>query len=296
MKNRSTLIYCVSLLSLVSAGSVCGQGGAPAFDLPPAAAVPADVTQQFVPAVGGEPIMPDPIEIVEPEFTPAWYYPSAWIGPGWDGSLELGLNGQEGNSISQSLRVGFDLSRETKRTNWDGSFIYNKASNNNIRTANNWLFSSNWDIKLSNPRWTAFTKLGVEFDDFKDFDVRVFMNGGLGYYFVKSDRTTLRGRFGAGASKEFGGLDEEWKPEAVFGVDFEHQLSDRQKLKIVHDYYPSWDDFSDYRMVTDASWELVIDAQSNLSLKLGALNRYDSTPNGAKSNDINYAVLLLWGF
>lgn len=270
-------------------------------ELPPGAVIVSGPKTEYVPDVGGEPVaveptMPGPLVESEPVFAPPWYHPTSWIGPYWDGSVELGLNGQNGNSNSESLRVGFDLSRETPRTNWDVDLNYNKAKTEEVETQNNAYFLSSWDFKLNNPRWTAFTKLGLEYDEFKDFDLRLFLNGGLGYYFVQTPTTTLRGRFGSGVSREFGGLDEEWKPEAVFGLDLEHQLSKRQKLKIINDYYPNWTDFADYRLVTDASWQLVLDAAANLSLKVGVLNRYDSTPNGLKPNDLNYSVLLLWAF
>lgn len=298
MKNQSVraLFKSFVFVSILAGGMAFGQVELPPIDLPPGAVIVSDSANEFIPQVGGEPIMPDPIEVSEPEFVPPWYHPSAWFGPAWNGSVELGLNGQEGNSVSENFRVGWGLTRETNRTLWDNTFIYNKASNQDLLTANNWLLLSNLDYKLRNPRWTAFTKLGLEFDDFKPFDLRLFLNGGLGYYFIQTPITTLRGRFGAGASREFGGVDDDWKPEAVFGLDFEHQVSQRQKIKIIHDYYPAWEDFSDYRMVTDASWQLVLDTATNLSLKLGALNRYDSTPNGAKANDLNYSALLLWAF
>ena len=99
---------------------------------------------------------------------------------------------------------------------------------------------------------------------------------------------------GAGASREFGGPDDNWIPEANLAGDFEHKLTDRQKLKLTSDYYPAWEDFHDYRLVTNAYWEILLDEQTNLSLKLGAVDRYDSTPNGAQPNDIDYFVTLLW--
>jgi hypothetical protein len=65
-------------------------------------------------------------------------------------------------------------------------------------------------------------------------------------------------------------------------------------VKLTSDYYPAWEDFHDYRLVTNAYWEILLDDQTNLSLKLGAVDRYDSTPNGALPNDIDYFVTLLW--
>ena len=314
MPNRAVYVFSTIVVVLQSASVAIGQDELPpayrppgsntpstdAGSVAPSAVIKTDSTSEFVPVVGGEPspavdtVMPDPIAAPE-TITEPWYHPMAWFGPFWEGSVELGLNGQNGNSNSESLRVGFDLSRETPRTNWDVDFNYNKAHNENVESQNNAYFLSSWDYKLDSPRWTAYSKLGLEYDEFKDFDLRLFTNGGLGYDFIKTPVTTIRGRFGSGVSREFDAPDEQWKPEAVFGLDLEHQLSKRQKIKIINDYSPNWSDFSDYRLVTDASWQLLLDAEANLSLKIGALNRYDSTSSAdVKANDLNYSVLLLW--
>ena len=225
---------------------------------------------------------------------PTWYNPLNWLRPFWDGTFEIGLNGSEGNANSLSIRTGFDLSRETEFTNWELDVTYAKSTANGQETQHNALVYSNWDYKLANPRWSWFNKTGLEYDEFKNFDVRLFGNTGIGYLFVDNDRTQLRGRFGAGTSREFGGIDEQWKAEAVFGFDFAHQITEKQKFSAVVDYYPTFDDFSDYRVVSDVGWTTVIDAAANLSLKVGVINRYDSTPNGAEALDTDYSLLFLW--
>ena len=96
------------------------------------------------------------------------------------------------------------------------------------------------------------------------------------------------------SEREFGGIDDEWVPEANFGADFEHCLTKRQKLKLTTDYYPSWEDSDNFRLVSNANWEILLDEATNLSLKIGAVDRYDSTPNGLQHNDIDYYVTLLW--
>jgi putative salt-induced outer membrane protein YdiY len=134
----------------------------------------------------------------------------------------------------------------------------------------------------------------LEYDEFKAFDLRLSVSGGLGNHFIKTETTTLTGRLGAGTSHEFGGPDDAWVPEGNLGTDFEYKISRLQKFKLIADYYPSWEDFRDYRLVSNAYWEILLDDDTNLSLKIGAVDRYDNTPNGAKANDIDYFVTLLW--
>ena len=239
---------CVVILSATLCGGVHAQidqlqsltETSSAYSLPPTYAEP-NVPHET----------PGPIITPEPNIRSGWNV--GWL-TGWSGGFEVGLNGTEGNAVAQSLNLGFDLQRETARTAWTTNLVYAKTESNNVQTQHNALLNTNIDWKLANPRWSWFTKLGLEYDEFKVFDIRLFTNTGLGRVLVDNDVTKLKGRFGAGASREFGGVDNDWVPEAVFGADFEHQLTARHKIGSVFDYFPSWEDFGDFRMITDAYW------------------------------------------
>ena len=47
-------------------------------------------------------------------------------------------------------------------------------------------------------------------------------------------------------------------------------------------------------MINDAHWKILLHEESDLHLKIGIVDRYDSTPNGAEANDLTYSLLLLW--
>jgi putative salt-induced outer membrane protein YdiY len=221
--------------------------------------------------------------------------PSAWsLAALWNKSFELGINGSEGNANAFSLRTGVDFSRETELTNWDVALTYRKAVADGMETQHNALLYSDLDLKLTRPRWSWFNKFGLEYDEFKAFNLRVNYNTGFGYLLIDAPLTQLRPRFGAGTSHEIGGPDDTWKPEADFGFDFSKQFTPYQKFSIVCDYYPNWTNFSDFRAVTVGSWEFILNESHNLSLALGLIDRYDSTPNSAKPHDVDYSVLLIW--
>jgi hypothetical protein len=224
-----------------------------------------------------------------------WFMPTTWMmGPAWEKSFEVGINGSEGNAQALSLITSGRLKRETERSTWGVDVVYAKTEANDTMTQHYAFLNSRYDFKLGEGRWSLFHITRLEYDEFKAFDLRLAINGGLGYDFIRSDTRKLTGRFGAGTSREIGGLNEEWVPEAVLGADYEHKLSKRQKLSVTSDYYPSWEDFNDYRLVTQASWELLLDEDTNLSLKVGFLDRYDSTPMGLAANDVDYFITLLW--
>jgi putative salt-induced outer membrane protein YdiY len=221
----------------------------------------------------------------------SWLYPSRW-----EGSLELGLNGLAGNAEALSIRAGGTFKRVTEYHELSGDLTYIKATNDGRETAHNAIFNGRDERLLGESPWSLFLTTGLEYDEFRSFDMRLAVAAGVGYRFVDNELTTLAARFGSGVSREFGGPDVEWVPEANFGLDYERQITELQKMTARIDYFPEWGEFKNYRLNTSFSWEVLLDKQSNMSLKLSSLNRYDSTPNGLKPNDIAYSALLLWKF
>lgn len=211
----------------------------------------------------------------------------------WEGTLELGTNASYGNAESFSMRVGGDLKRETEESIWEVDFTYAKTSTNALETQHNALFNAKQEFLFQSP-WTLFTRFAAEYDEFKAFDIRLSMNTGLGFRHIDTEYTKFKSRAGAGVSREYGGPNDDYVPEATFGLDFEHKINDRQKFTTIVDYYPDFRDFADFRLVTDIGWEVLLDEAAHLSLKLSLLDRYDSTPNGLRPNDVDYALLLLW--
>lgn len=226
---------------------------------------------------------------------PEWYEPGYWMPPDiWSGSFEIGINGSEGNADSFSMRVGGNLKKKTDWDQFEWKVTHAKTESRGIMTQNNAIMNAREEIFLGDTRWSVFQTTFLEYDEFKAFDLRLVLNAGVGYLYYKSDSTKLKGRFGAGTSREFDGPSDEWVPEGVFGIDFDHQFSKKQKITATVEYFPDWDDFSDYRLVTNVGWELLLDEVSNLNLKIGVIDRYDSTPHGLKPNDFDYSILLMW--
>jgi hypothetical protein len=133
----------------------------------------------------------------------------------------------------------------------------------------------------------------VFYDEFQAFDLQTSANTGIGYRFVHEPEVEFIGRCGAGTSREFGGPDERWVPESLLGFEFNQVLSRTQQFYGKLDYYPEWDEIGEFRLVADCGWQIQLNEPSNVSLKISASDRYDSTPNGAEPHLVNYSVLLL---
>jgi putative salt-induced outer membrane protein YdiY len=213
----------------------------------------------------------------------------------WEGSFELGLNGTQGNSETFNIQFGAKLKRETDFSTSTFEANYVDQSSNGLNTAKNVIAEGRVEFPFGESPWSFFVHVFGEYDEFKAFDYRLTGDAGLAYALIDTDPTTLKVRAGGGASKEFGGVDDDVKPEVIFGGEWGHKFSDRQKMSLSADYYPNVEDFGDARINTRASWEVVVAPKWGLSLKLSAINRYDSTPGaGTRHNDLNYAFLVLW--
>ncbi|MCC9607043.1 DUF481 domain-containing protein [Blastopirellula sp. JC732] len=219
-----------------------------------------------------------------------------WFGEAkWDSSVELGINGQTGNTESLSLRSGAKVKRVGAATTTIADIIYARTSNNGVPTQDNALFNAKIEWPFVNKRWHIYAKNGMEYDAFKDFGLRLWVSGGMGYEVVKTDDTDLTVELGSGFSKEFDSPDDEYKPEGAMTILFDHNFNKRHSFEGKYEYYPEWQEFGEYRSISDIGYKILLDDTANLSLKFGVINRFDSTPGvDKKKNDTNYSILLIW--
>jgi len=282
----------------------------PAPGFPPGSGLeplPLDTGIPFVPPRAAVPLAPAPAA-AEPPLTapPDLETPPAAPAPAvvaevkppklWTGSFELGLAGTDGNSQTLDLRFGLAAKRKTEKSILSLDLDYHKTSSDGEETANRAFHDWRQEWLFGQSPWTCFIHGTVDYDEFQSFDLRVTADTGVGYQFIKTDATKLNGRLGGGFSREIGGPDDRYVPELIYGGDFEHRLSKRQKISLSAEYAPDVTDWADCRVKAKAGWEVLLDEEMNLSLKLSVLDRYDSTPNGAKPNDVDYSVVLLWTF
>jgi hypothetical protein len=259
---------------------------APAANLP-APANPSPTADNAEGAISSIDIAPD-----EPL---TWYQPSYWFGPApWDTGIELGLNGSSGTNEALSVRTGGYIKRESRYSKLDFSTYYNRTTTAGITTQNNANLDGRHDFLLDDTSpWTLYETYNLFYDEFQAFDLQLSENTGIGYRFVHDKELEIMTRCGFGTSREIGGPDDRWVPESLFGFEYSQRINATQKVYGKLDYYPDWDQVGEFRMVADAGWEIELVQPSNLSLKISATDRYDSTPNGAEPHLLNYSVLLL---
>jgi putative salt-induced outer membrane protein YdiY len=245
------------------------------------------------------PILEDLGNVLQPADAPAAPPPPQTFLDGWTGSVEAGLNGSTGNSEVLNARAAVTGERKTDLMITKASATYVRAQESGTTTKNRFELAArnDWIFEKGSP-WRYFITGTYDYDDFQDWQHRITLGNGIGYAFIDDDTTLLVGRAGIGVRREFGGSNDDWTPEGIFGADLSHKLTERQKITASIDYYPSLEDFmDDYRIVTKAAWEVLVDPEIKMSLKVGAEHRYDNTPGpNTKRNDLDYFALLVWSF
>lgn len=214
----------------------------------------------------------------------------------WEGNVELGMNGTSGNTDTFNVRVGATAKYKTDTRTHALQLVYIEKNANGVQTAHTGLADGRIEWPMAGSPWNYFIHSLAEYDEFKAIDTRISADTGFGYEFIENDFTTLVGRFGVSTSREIGGPEDKFIPELLGGLEFKHKFDDKHSISFKADYYPSIKDARDFRLNSQASWEMAVAPEWGLSLKFSVIDRYDSTPHGAKPNDLDYSTLLIWAF
>ncbi len=288
--SASVRMLIVALLAtLTSSGIIRGQE---TTRLPPSESEPSAVLPEpeNVTSPSDKPLAPIGVEEIGWDFwSPVYWDP-------WEGNVELGLNGTDGNTETFNIRLGALAKRKTEFRTEQIQITSIQKRANGLTTANTALIDGRIDWPMPNSKLNTFLHTLVEYDQFKAFDYRLSGDTGVGYEFIQTDITTLIGRMGLSASREIGGPNNKTNPELLFGSEYKHKFNETHQISAQMSYYPNVTDFTDFRLNSQASWQIVLSQVHNLSLKLSIIDRYDSTPQGARPNDLDYSTLLLWTF
>ena len=216
---------------------------------------------------------------------------------GWSRSVEVGLNGSTGNTERFNLRAALTTERLTKEMETRASMTYSIGTEEGNTTENKFIAAARNDWLVPDSKWRYFARGTLEYDEFQAWDWLLTANGGVGYDLIKDDEFLLIGRAGLGVSQKFGGdVDDRFRVEALVGGDFEWTITERQKLFVTADYYQAINLWPAYRITSTGGYEILVDPETNLSLRLGYDWQYDSDPGDAKRSDLDYFALLVWTF
>jgi len=215
----------------------------------------------------------------------------------WKTRFEAGLNGSEGRTEKLDGRINFLTQRRTEETRFAFDINYRTATSRGDRTQNKFDAGAIHDWYWKESPWLAFAQGRIELDEFADYDSRYSAGGGIGYTFVKDDRTELVGRIGLGGSLENGGPnDGDLTPEGIIKVDLSHKLTEITSLTAAAEYYPDLSRLGDYRAILSAAIETKLSATSPASLKFGVRQEFEEREHSEQEDLLEFFGLFVVEF
>lgn len=194
----------------------------------------------------------------------------------WKSTVNAGGSASFGNSDKQDLYAIFTSTREVEdeKTRFRAGYYYGASDGD--RTDNEFEAALRHDWYISGSAWEYFAQLKYEYDEFQSWEHRVSGFAGVGYQFYKQDDFDLLGRVGLGGSQEFNSPDDEFRWEALLGLDLRWDISDKTELEASTEIYPSLSDLGEFRALSRASISTLLDEELNMSFVAGVEHEYQS--------------------
>jgi putative salt-induced outer membrane protein YdiY len=215
---------------------------------------------------------------------------------GWEKSIEVGFSGKSGDTDTLDLysKASGDYTDEERRWRVRAAYFYGLTESD--KTKNEGFANARRDwLGLPDP-WFLFAEGRADYNEFRDYRFRAGGFLGVGYNFVKRERLDVIGRVGAGASYEFGDVNE-LVPEALIALEVRWQVAENQRFDFINTLFPDLNDFGEYRNFTEASYTVNLQRGRGVSLKVGVQNEYDSLTEDASShNTLTYFGAMMYNF
>lgn len=169
------------------------------------------------------------------------------------------------------------------------------TSGNRVTTAQNYGAFLQYN-RLVDDRWYFLGRGDARQDRIADIKYRVTLSPGVGYYFIKNDRTTLSAEVGPGI------VFEQFERRAGsqyftfrVGERFTHKFNERVRLIQEADFTPKVDQLDNYVINFQAILEA--DLTAKLKTRLTVQDTYRSMPaTGRKENDLRILAGIAYEF
>lgn len=202
----------------------------------------------------------------------------------WDLSLAMGFNLTQGNADTTLLTGQATALREIENDIYNLEFNGAFGKQDSVDTQRYVRGDAGYK-RLLGDNWYGTGSVGFLADQIADIDYRLLLNPGLGYFFIKSDTTTLN--LESGPSYVFqkqGGAKDNF---AAFRLanGYEWKFSETAKIFQTTEYLLNIEETND--SLINASFGIEASLTSKLALVWAIRDRYDNLPApGLEKNDV----------
>lgn len=215
----------------------------------------------------------------------------------WTGSAGLGFSLTDGNSDTLLLNIRADAEKKwlsnEMRLGMSGSYGENEGERNNEQARGYGQYNR---IFGAEDRWFGYGRLEALYDGIAGLDGRIAIGPGIGYYFIKREKTLLSAESGPGAVFEkYNGKDWETYLTLRVAERFEHKFNDKAKLWQMVEFLPDMGDSDRY--VVNAEIGIETSITKEWGLRVSLQNSYNSQPlNGRENNDVKIIAAVVYKF
>jgi putative salt-induced outer membrane protein YdiY len=218
-------------------------------------------------------------------------FDTSWL-TDWKYQLQAGVSGSSGKSDDQKINIGFSANYEDRDKRWTHKTSYYRNESDGDLSDHTLVATLNRDFLLPGDPRFYFAGGQFDYDEFKDFDYRLAVNGGMGYEFFKSSTWRLLGRAGLGINRTYGGTREETVTEGLLQLESKWKINSQQSLDFSNILHPNFSDSGEYRNISTLDWKLQLDKEYGMGLVIGFSNEYDSLNEESDKNDFKYHMSL----
>lgn len=215
------------------------------------------------------------------------------IPPGarWSADVKASVNGSQGNTETFALGAAAELVRETDDDRLRVGGTIARASQDSEDIVKNTRGYGYYDYHLGE-HWDLGGLVTLEYDHFKDLDLRTVIGGGPGYRFIDTKTMLFKVRAGlAYVNENFREEPDRDYVTAVVGDEFRWEISESQSFYQLLDVYPSLENGKDVLLHAEVGFQQTLLA--NLFLELALIDDFDNDPaEGRKKNDFRYLFSL----
>jgi putative salt-induced outer membrane protein YdiY len=214
----------------------------------------------------------------------------------WGGELKFGALLLRGNTYSDSVNFGLDLSRTTKqdKISFDAEYLYGRSKDHTTgvetTVANTWKGDLKYDYNFT-PKLYGFAQAQASGDQLAFYDLRFVPSAGVGYRLVNKPDFTFTPEGGiAWVYQHFtNGTPEKHDFSLVLAYHLTKKFNEMVSLFHNFDYYPSVENGSNYLL--DADLGIRADMTKHFFTEFKFAWGYDSTPAiGSSKNDLRYEL------
>ncbi len=212
----------------------------------------------------------------------------------WDSSASLGLTLTRGNTKTLNIIGDLQTARkwEQNELNLGASGVY--AEDRDNKSAEQLRGYAQYN-RLFTERLFGYLRVDALHDAISDVKYRVALSPGVGYYFIKSQDTSLRAEFGPGYVFEKVGQTENDYLTLRLAERFDKKINDRVKIWQSAEILPEASDFNNFILTAEIGLETSLTKQLNLRTYLQDI--YDNVPaKGRSSNDLKFVTAIAYKF